>query len=356
VDASDLNYVLTYEKGGVLQASVTITSTDLPYTLPTDAIGTTYELISFTYNEPGSSTTGVVDQAVITTYTLPTTADAGDDQSLCGGTSAVMAGNTPTEGIGQWSVVSGTGGSFVDPTDPTTTFNGTNGTTYTLRWTVTNGGCFSSDEVVIAFPLLPVQPDAYTEYDLDVCQGVNAVTYTVPNDPSVTYTWSYSGTGVTINGTGNSVTLDFDDTATSGTLAVFATNGCGDSDPREIDITVNEMPQLTITIDANSGVICHGENTSMEIDFTAGSGTYDFTISDGTNSENLTGISADPYIYSKTLVWVDDGTPVTDYHFTITTITDTNGCSNTNIGNELVKVYKIPETGPQYHISNEHAK
>lgn len=352
VDASDLNYVLTYEKGGVLQPSDTIT--DLPYILPTDAIGTTYELISFTYNVPGSPTTGVVDPAIITSYTVPTTADAGSDQSICGGTSAVMAGNTPVVGTGQWSVVSGTGGSFVDPTDPITTFNGTNGTTYTLRWTITNGGCFSTDEVVIAFPLLPQQPDDFIVSSAFVCQGDENVKYTVPDDPSVSYNWSYDGTGVTIVGTDtSSVTLNFNTAATSGTLAVTATNGCGTSAPREIDITVNEMPQLTITVDPALDTICDGETTSLEINFTAGSGTYNFTISDGTNSENVTNITANPYTYIKMLNWIDDGSTDTDYNFTITTITDSNGCSNTNIGNEAVKVFKIPETGPQYHISNE---
>lgn len=353
VDASDLNYVLTYEKGGVEQPPVTISS--LPYILPTDAIGDTYELISFTYNEPGSPTTGVVDPSIITTYTVPTAADAGSDQSICGGTSAVMDGNTPGIGTGQWSVVSGTGGSFVDPTDPTTTFNGTNGTTYTLRWTITNGGCFSTDDVVIAFPLLPEQPDDFTMSSTIVCQGDENVEYIVPNDPSVTYTWGYDdGTGATIVGSGNSVTVDYANNATSGTLYVFTTNGCGDSDPREMDITVNEMPQLTITVDPLADTICDGETTRLEIDFTAGSGTYDFTITDGTNSEDLSGITDDPYTYEKSLNWVDDGTPDTDYIFIITTITDSNGCSNINIGNEAVKVFKIPETGPQYHISNDY--
>ncbi|MEA2106388.1 MAG: hypothetical protein U9P82_06665 [Bacteroidota bacterium] len=354
VDASDLDYVLTYEKGGVLQPSVTITSADLPYILPTDAIGTTYELISFTYNEPVSPKSGVVDPAIITTYTVPTTADAGNDQSICGGTSAVMDGNTPGVGTGQWSVVSGTGGSFVDPTNPTTTFNGTNGTTYTLRWTITNGDCFSTDDVVIAFPLFPEQPDDFTTSSAIVCQGDEDVEYTVPNDPSVTYTWGYDvGTGATIVGSGNSVTVDFANNATSGTLYVFATNGCGDSDRREIDVTVNEMPQLTITVDPLVDTICDGETTRLEIDFTAGSGTYDFTITDGTNSEDLSGITDDPYTYEKALNWVDDGTPDTDYNFIITTITDSNGCSNTNLGSEAVKVFKIPGSGDVYHISND---
>jgi hypothetical protein len=264
VDAGDLNYILTYEKGGVEQPPVTISS--LPYTLPTDATGTTYQLTSFTYNEPGSSTTGVVDPAVITTYTVPTAADAGPDQSICGGTSAVMDANSPAVGTGQWSVISGTGGSFVDPTDPTTTFNGTNGTTYTLRWTISNGGCYSSDDVIIDFPLLPVQPDPFSVSSTVVCQGDVDVEYTVPNDPSVTYTWSYDGTGVTIVGSGNSVTLDFANNATSGNLSVIATNGCGDSPPRTVYITVNELPvDYNFVVGGNTS-ICSSDSIEIQLE------------------------------------------------------------------------------------------
>ena len=46
--------------------------------------------------------------------------------------------------------MSGGGGSFVLDTDPTTTFNGTAGTTYVLQWTITNGVCTASaDQVTI---------------------------------------------------------------------------------------------------------------------------------------------------------------------------------------------------------------
>ncbi|HEY8402092.1 MAG TPA: T9SS type A sorting domain-containing protein, partial [Cytophagaceae bacterium] len=68
--------------------------------------------------------------------------------------------------------------------------------------------------------------------------------YTVPYVDGVTYTWTYTnGSGVTINGTGNSVTLDFSSTATSGTLTVVADDGSGPSLPRSINITV--LPTIT---------------------------------------------------------------------------------------------------------------
>lgn len=446
------DYILTYKKGGVLQPAITITSADVPYTLPTDAIGTTYQLISFTYNEPGSSTTGVVDPTVVITYTLPTTADIGsdgglddDNQSICGGTSAVLAGNTPTVGTGEWTVVSGTGGSFVDPTNPTTTFNGTNGTTYTLRWTITNGACYSTDDVVIAFPLLAAQPLAFNAFDIAVCQGQTGVVYTVPNDPTVTYyTWTYSGSGASgyALDTDNSVSIDFDASATSGTLGVTASNGCSPpaSLPREIAINVNPIP--TITLDDPNIQVCQG-GTSVDLVYTATTGTPDlysinfdgaaetqgFTdVSDaalvassisitvpgaalnGTYNANLTvtnsGPSCSSIVYPITItvaaipaptitgtdttcvgttlvyttesgmnnyVWTVDGSygnitlgsgtnsiTVDWFNYntlgsptTISVTYDNAGCIPVSDGELDVMVFKIPETGPQYHIKND---
>ena len=90
------------------------------------------------------------------------------------------------------------------------------------------------------------QPGAFTASQPTVCQGQSGVVYTVPNDPSVTYTWTYTGSGVTgyQGATTNSVSLNFSATATSGRLSVTATNSCGVSVPREMDITVNAIPGM----------------------------------------------------------------------------------------------------------------
>jgi len=39
--------------------------------------------------------------------------------------------------------------------------------------------------------------------------------------------------------------------------------------------------------------------------------------------------------------------------YSITSITDDNGCSNVGSNSVNVVVFKIPETGPQYHIMND---
>ena len=61
----------------------------------------------------------------------------------------------------------------------------------------------------------------------NVCRGQSGVVFSVPNQPGVTYTWSYSGSGFNIvSGQGtHSITANFSTTATFGTLTVTASNG-----------------------------------------------------------------------------------------------------------------------------------
>jgi len=77
-----------------------------------------------------------------------------------------------------------------------------------------------------------------------VCQGDNALSYSVPAIQNATsYIWAYSGNGVTINGTSEIVTLDFDATATSGNLSVKGNNFCGEGTvSANYSITVNTVP------------------------------------------------------------------------------------------------------------------
>ena len=228
-----LNYTLDYTINGAAQPTINVTS--LPYTLPTPISGV-YKLTNFTFNN--GANTGVVDTTVVHVYDPPMFADAGLDQSLCGVSGTVLAGNDPAPYSGLWTILSGSGGVLVNNSLYSTVFTGAIGVTYTLRWTISNYTCISSDEVIISFPFIAERPLNFLSAPTPVCQGSAGNIYTVPNTVGVTYNWSYSGTGCTINGTGNSVSIDFDANATSGTLSVTATNSCGTSPARTVDITI----------------------------------------------------------------------------------------------------------------------
>ena len=111
--------------------------------------------------------------------------------------------------------------------------------TVTIRYTVTNAsGCTNSASTTVTVTAPPAQPGNFTASTSAVTPGQSNVVYTVPKVSGVTYKWSYSGTGVTITGTTNSVLVSYSLTATSGTLGVTATNSCGTSIARTIAITI----------------------------------------------------------------------------------------------------------------------
>ena len=125
--------------------------------------------------------------------------------------------------------------------------------TTTITYTVTNAsGCSSSASAVVAVNPMAAQPGAFTVSTAAVKFGTSNVIYTVPSVAGVTYNWSYSGTGATIVGTTNSVSVNFSATATSGNLSVTATNGCGTSLAQLIAVTVNSTGIKSATLTAST--------------------------------------------------------------------------------------------------------
>jgi len=415
------DYILSYKYNGVAQAPVSVSA--LPYALPTSSSGGTYQLTGFTYNNGAG--TGVVDQSVITTYAVPTTANAGTDIATCGATTTFLSGNNPAVGTGLWTIISGTGGTITTPSSNVSGFGGIYGSAYALRWTISNGTCTSSDDMNVNFNISPTQPSTFTASANPVCQGQSAAVYTVPNDVNATsYNWSYSGSGATITGTGNSISMDFSSSATAGTISVSTTNGCGTSTALTLAISVNPLPNqpgvftvstspvcagsagviYTVLNDATvsyswsysgSGATINGTTNSVTVDFnnSATSGTLGVTATNGCGTSIartmnvmvnprptplLTGTTAvcaggieiyssdagnSGYTWSVTGGTISSGGTATDATATITwstlgdqtvnvNYTDTNGCTAIADTQLPVHVYKRPETGPAYYVPN----
>ena len=95
-----------------------------------------------------------------------------------------------------------------------------------------------------------------------VCQGQNSVAYSVPAIANATsYTWAYSGTGATISGTTNNVTINFAANATAGYLTVAGTNTCGNGTiSANYPITLNLLPAAAGTI-SGTATVCQGQNS-----------------------------------------------------------------------------------------------
>ncbi|MEZ4931475.1 MAG: hypothetical protein R2788_04995 [Saprospiraceae bacterium] len=170
-------------------------------------IGSTYTLRWTISNSPCTPST---DDLQVSFVQDPTAAAAGADQDVCG-TSTTLAANTPTIGTGVWSVVSGDGnGVFGDANSPTSSFSGTAGQTYTLRWTISNAPCsVSTDDVLITFVQNPTPANAGPDQNL-----CGTSTMLAANTPTVgTGTWTeVSGDGNGVFGDANSPTSSFSGT------------------------------------------------------------------------------------------------------------------------------------------------
>ncbi|MEO7988888.1 MAG: autotransporter-associated beta strand repeat-containing protein, partial [Chryseolinea sp.] len=95
--------------------------------------------------------------STITVDQIPTASAAGGDQNFCG-TSVTLGANVPGTGIGAWNFapLGNPDGlpltAFSNTGLTNSTFTGTAGQTYILRWTISNGLCTSStDDVQIVF-------------------------------------------------------------------------------------------------------------------------------------------------------------------------------------------------------------
>jgi regulation of enolase protein 1 (concanavalin A-like superfamily) len=209
--------------------------------------GSTYTLRWTISNSP---CTASFDDVVVTFNRNPTAADAGTDQTssaTCGATQVTLAANSPTVGTGMWSVFSGTGGSFGNAASPTSTFNGTAGSTYTLRWTISNSPCTAStDDVVVTFNRNPTAANAGPDQTGSATCGATQVTLAA-NSPTVgTGMWSvFSGTGGSF-GNASSPTSTFNGTAGSTyTLRWTISSSPCTASTDDVVITFNTNPVVT---------------------------------------------------------------------------------------------------------------
>jgi len=221
--------------------------------------GATYTLRWTVSNAPCAAST---DEMVVTFHQNPTPAAAGDDQTsnaTCGLTQVTLAANTPSIGTGAWSIQSGTGGSFGNANSPTSTFYGTAGNTYTLRWTVMNSPCAAStDEMAVTFNQNPTPAAACDDQTSNATCGLTQVTLAA-NTPTVgTGQWSIqSGTGGSL-GNPSSPTSTFSGNAgATYTLRWTVSNSPCAASTDEMTVTFNQTPTFSacppgVTVNATS--------------------------------------------------------------------------------------------------------
>jgi len=126
------------------------------------------------------------------------------------------------------------------------------GTTVTITFISDNPSgapCVADSEIfTLMVNPLPAVAGAITGTS-SVCQGATSVSYSVPSISNATgYVWTYSGAGASLIGSTNSITINFAANATSGNLAVYSTNACGNGTVGAnypIDVIANVTPLFT---------------------------------------------------------------------------------------------------------------
>jgi hypothetical protein len=140
--------------------------------------------------------------------------------------------------------------------------------TYTIQVKDDNN-CVETATVAVTTQDPPAALAAFTNSTSVLCAGTNSVVYSVPNETGVIYHWDFNGVGSNTSGNGtNTVSMDFNSSASNGTLSVYAQNSCSVTPTITLAITVNALPTLTIT---GNNAIC---SNSTDVLTVSGANTY----------------------------------------------------------------------------------
>lgn len=172
--------------------------------------------------------------------TPPTNANAGPNQNICG-TNTFMAANTPINGVGTWTIVSGTG-TIADVNNPGTQVTGISAGQLVLMWTIVSGNCISNSTVTIS--AAPSAPVANAGNDQQVCSGTTILSALPSN---ATGQWSLvSGNPVTITNPNSPQTI------VSGLILgsyefvwTTASSGCSNTDTIVVQVVPTPIANFT---------------------------------------------------------------------------------------------------------------
>ncbi len=261
----------------------TITTAASPSSTVTGMIAGVYV---FRWTISNGVCTASTNDVQITIYGLPTTSNAGSDQSLCNVTSATFAGNTPAVGNGTWSLISGPNApTITTPSSATSTITGMIAGVYTFRWTISNGVCASStDDVQITIYALPTASNAGPDQGL-----CNVTAATLAGNTAVTG----SGNWTLVSGpnTPTITTASSPNTSVSGMITgvyIFRwtiTNGVCASSADDVQITIYALP--TVSNAGPDQSLCNVNNTTLAGN-TPVTGTGNWTMVSGPNTPTIT--------------------------------------------------------------------
>jgi gliding motility-associated-like protein len=269
----------------------TIVTLSSPTTTINNLISGTY-VFSWTITNGACSSTS---NDTLVVAALATTAVAGNDQTLCDSPTVILTGNTPSNGTGTWSYVSGpTGYTITNTADPGTTVTGLTPGIYVFRWTITNNVCPpNSDDVQIT--VLNDLQNIISTVTPTICSGQTVlVSGQLPTGGNGTYTyqWQQSSNGTTWTDIPLATAPDYTTTLIASTyFRRQVTSLPCQTYSNTILITV-QPPIANNTIAANQGICINTApaliNGSVP---TGGDGVYSYQWQQSTDTVTWTDIS-----------------------------------------------------------------
>jgi hypothetical protein len=174
----------------------------------------------------------------------------------------------------------------------------------------------SAPLTVNAPPSAPAAPTITESGPLTFCAGGSV---TLTSSPGTSYLWSTTATTPSIN-----VTI-------SGSYTVQVTNasGCQSVSSEAKVVTVNNGPSASVI--AGTGSMCVSGSRNLTVTITGGTSLYIVVLSDGTTKTGYTNGSNISVSPSSTTT------------YTITSVTDANGCPSTGLsGSAIITVNALP--------------
>jgi len=203
--------------------------------------------------------------------------------------------------------------------------------TYTVSLTVSND-CGDDTATIDDYITVNEPPDCTIDAPDAVCENSTGNSASAPDISSADYSWSIDNGS--IDGSTDTRIISWSpDPDSTNTITLYVTvtdttTGCS-SDCQKA-VTVNELPDCTITLDSSS-VCANSTGHTASVTAVPGATTYSWSI---TGNGNITSIP--PYTDSITWDATAPGSATIDI-----TITDTNSCSCTN-GGQVITVNPIP--------------
>ena len=312
--------------------------------------------------------------ASVIPITIPTATFTSVDHSICElettSLFVALSGDSPweikyTDGTtdSDWIAVS-TSPYEIESLSPATT------TTYTLTEvrTVVSLGVYTDGNIFGDPVTISVYPTP-TIYNVtgggEICGAGTGTIGLDGSDIGVTYELWFIDEGRTVqtqSGTGSA--LAFTNIVEVGTYEIRAYNTSRSActaimnGTAEISLCVGVFAEITNLI--TDATICEGEEVTFEITF-SGTPPFTFTVENNygeswTETTDGTLVGTGPYTFNYTVpdppVWNAPDLPNV-FTYTIISITDDNSVVGNIVGaGQSVNVWKIPETGPQFHIPN----